>query len=68
METTFPNMREYRHFENNSDAHMKSSLVAASLSLIITDGKLLLGRWQDIYFCEFDGPRTRNFYVKLIEG
>ena len=68
MDKTFPNMPQYRHFENNSDAHLKSTLVSASLSLIITDGKLLLGRWQDVYFCEFDGPRTRNFYVKIIEG
>ncbi|GIM28587.1 hypothetical protein CPJCM30710_12530 [Clostridium polyendosporum] len=60
--------RNYRHFEGNSHSHLKSSTVGASQTVIITEGKLLLGTWQDIYFCEFDGPRTRNFYVKIIEG
>jgi secondary thiamine-phosphate synthase enzyme len=58
----------YRHFEGNSHAHLKSSTVGASQTLILNDGKLILGRWQDIYFCEFDGPRDRTFYVKIIEG
>lgn len=60
--------KNYRHFEGNSHAHMKSSTIGASQSLIISEGELILGRWQDIYFCEFDGPRKRNFYVKIIEG
>ena len=47
---------------------MKSSLMAPSLSLIISEGRPILGTWQDIYFCEFDGPRRRTFYVKVIEG
>ncbi|PLR76650.1 hypothetical protein CU633_14970 [Bacillus sp. V3-13] len=54
-----------RHDEGNTAAHMKASTVGASSHVIITNGKLLLGRWQGIYFCEFDGPRTRNFYVKV---
>ena len=58
----------YRHFEGNSHAHLKSSTVGASQTLILNDGKLILGRWQDIYFCEFDGPRDRTFYVKILEG
>lgn len=58
----------YLHGEGNSDAHVKSSLVGPALSLIITGGKLLLGTWQGIYFCEFDGPRTRSLYLKAIEG
>lgn len=58
----------YRHFEGNSHAHLKSSTIGASQTLILNDGKLILGRWQDIYFCEFDGPRDRTFYVKIIEG
>lgn len=58
----------YNHFEGNSHAHLKSSTVGASESLILNDGYLILGRWQDIYFCEFDGPRERSFYVKIIEG
>ncbi|WP_084766935.1 secondary thiamine-phosphate synthase enzyme YjbQ [Clostridium nigeriense] len=60
--------KNYRHFEGNSHAHMKSSTMGASQSLIINEGKLILGRWQDIYFCEFDGPRKRSFYVKIVEG
>lgn len=58
----------YKHFEGNSHAHLKSSTVGASQSLILNNGNLILGRWQDIYFCEFDGPRDRTFYVKIIEG
>lgn len=55
-----------RHMEGNTAAHMKASTVGASQHVIVTDGRLLLGTWQGIYFCEFDGPRTRNFYVKSI--
>lgn len=50
----------FRHFEHNSDAHIKSSLVGSSVSVPFADGKLLLGRWQGIYLCEFDGPRERK--------
>lgn len=60
--------RNYKHFEGNSHAHMKSSTMGASQTLIINEGKLILGHWQDVYFCEFDGPRTRNFYVKVMQG
>ena len=52
------------HEEGNTAAHMKASTVGASQTIIISDGKLLLGTWQGIYFCEFDGPRQRNFYLK----
>ena len=55
-----------RHLEGNSAAHLKSSTVGASQTVIIHDGKLLLGRWQGIYFCEFDGPRERTCYVKIL--
>lgn len=58
----------YRHFEGNSHAHMKSSTVGASATLILAEGSPILGRWQDVYFCEFDGPRQRSFYVKIVEG
>lgn len=61
-----PDMPEFKHFEGNSAAHLKSSLVGCSETVIIDKGKLLLGTWQGIYFCEFDGPRTRKFYVKII--
>ena len=63
-----PQSDGYHHGEGNSDAHVKSSLVGPTLSLIITGGKLLLGTWQGVYFCEFDGPRTRSLYLKAIEG
>jgi secondary thiamine-phosphate synthase enzyme len=55
-----------RHMEGNTAAHMKASTVGASQHVIVTDGRLLLGTWQGIYFCEFDGPRTRTFYVKIV--
>lgn len=55
-----------RHIEGNSAAHLKASLVGASQTVIIHKGKLLLGRWQGIYFCDFDGPRSRTCYVKII--
>lgn len=61
-----PRDSNYRHMEGNSDAHIKSSLFGPSLSLIIEDAKLLLGAWQNIYFCDFDGPRSRKLYVKII--
>ncbi|ATH92935.1 hypothetical protein ACH95_21125 [Bacillus glycinifermentans] len=57
-----------RHMEGNTAAHMKSSTVGASQHIIIEDGKLVLGTWQGIYFCEFDGPRSRTCYVKIIAG
>ncbi|MCD6312141.1 MAG: YjbQ family protein [Elusimicrobia bacterium] len=55
----------YSHAEGNSAAHIKSSLFGAGLTVIISGGKLLLGTWQSIYFCEFDGPRNRRFCVKI---
>lgn len=68
LEKTYPVHGEYLHFEGNSHAHIKASLMGSSCTVIIQDGKLLLGTWQGIYFCEFDGPRNRKFYVKIIEG
>lgn len=68
MDKTFPDLSSFRHSEGNSDAHLKSSSVGASETVIITNGRPLLGTWQGIYFCEFDGPRRRKFYVKVIKG
>ncbi|SET96130.1 secondary thiamine-phosphate synthase enzyme [Salinibacillus kushneri] len=68
LNETFPNKPEYVHMEGNSDGHMKSSVVGASETLIIADGRLVFGTWQSVYFCEFDGPRTRTVHVKIIEG
>ncbi len=56
----------YRHFEGNSNAHLSSSSIGVSQTIIIEAGKPLLGIWQDLYFCEFDGPRNRVFYIKII--
>ena len=61
-----PRSGDYRHAEGNSDAHAKSSLVGSSEVIFIEDGVLLLGTWQGIFFCEFDGPRTRKVHVKII--
>jgi len=58
----------YQHGEGNSDSHVKTALVGPSVTLIVERGRLLLGTWQGIYFCEFDGPRTREFHVKVIGG
>ena len=69
FEKAYPtNDIKYKHFEGNSHAHMKSSTIGASQTLIINEGRLILGCWQDVYFCEFDGPRNRTFYVKIMEG
>ena len=67
-EKVIPFSDGYQHAEGNSAAHIKSSLFGPSLTLIITGGRLLLGTWQSIYFCEFDGPRTRRLFVKVMEG
>jgi len=56
----------YAHLEGNSAAHIKSSLFGVDQSIIVENQKLVLGTWQGIYFCEFDGPRTRNIYLKII--
>lgn len=69
FEKAFPTKMDfYRHIEGNSHAHMKTTLVGPSQSLIISEGNLLFGIWQDLYFCDFDGPRNRTFYVKILEG
>jgi secondary thiamine-phosphate synthase enzyme len=61
-----PDRREFQHSEGNSAAHTKSSIVGASLTLIITGGRLLLGTWQGIWFNEYDGPRTRIINVRIM--
>jgi secondary thiamine-phosphate synthase enzyme len=58
----------YHHSEGNSAAHIKASMMGFSETVIIEDGRLLLGTWQGIYFMEFDGPRIRKVHVKIIEG
>lgn len=63
-----PDSAKFRHAEGNSPAHIKASLMGSSVTVIISDGKLNLGTWQGIYFCEFDGPRNRRVWFKIIEG
>ena len=58
----------YLHMEGNSAAHIKSTLVGASEMVMIENGSLVLGTWQAIFFCEFDGPRQRKIFIKVIEG
>jgi secondary thiamine-phosphate synthase enzyme len=65
LEQLIPQRDNYAHMEGNSDAHIKASLFGSSIRVIAKDGQLLLGTWQSIFFCEFDGPRTRTFYVQV---
>ena len=66
LDKAFPDRANFRHCEGNSAAHLKASAMGSSATIIIENGKLLLGTWQGIYFCEFDSPRNRKFYVKVI--
>lgn len=61
-----PFQDNYHHMEGNSAAHIKSSLFGPSLTIIVQDGRAILGTWQSVYFCEFDGPRTRRCYIKVM--
>ncbi|BBB31890.1 conserved hypothetical protein [Thermotomaculum hydrothermale] len=63
-----PQNADFRHLEGNSDSHIKSTLVSPSITVIVENGRIVLGTWQSIFFCEFDGPRTRKVYLKFIEG
>jgi len=66
LEELIPQRRSgYRHYEGNSDAHAKSSLIGCSEQLLVKNGSLSLGTWQGIYFCEFDGPRSRKVIVQI---
>jgi secondary thiamine-phosphate synthase enzyme len=58
----------YRHAEGNSPAHIKASLIGPQLTVLVSEGRLLLGTWQGIFFCEFDGPRSRRVHVKVTMG
>ena len=63
-----PKEAGFRHSEGNADSHIKSSLIGASLTLIVEEGRPVLGTWQAIYFCEFDGPRSRSVKVRVVKG
>jgi secondary thiamine-phosphate synthase enzyme len=66
LRQAFPIEKEHLHFEGNSYAHIKSSVIGNDQTIIIENHQLKLGRWQNIYFCEFDGPRQRSLYIQLI--
>ncbi len=66
LEQLAPRDQNYLHSDGNCDAHLKAAVIGASKTLMIEGGKLLLGRWQGIFFCEFDGPRRRELRVKVI--
>ena len=63
-----PWQADYKHMEGNSPAHIKSTLVGASELVAIENGALVLGTWQGLFFCEFDGPRTRKVHVRILDG
>lgn len=66
LDRTFPDRPEFRHAEGNSAAHLKSSCVGNSVTVPVEGGRPVLGVWQGIYFCEFDGPRDRSFFIQVI--
>ena len=66
LSSLVPHQGNYRHTEGNADAHIKASLMGSSVQVIISRGSPVLGTWQGIFFCEFDGPRTRQVLVKII--
>ncbi|MDR1778716.1 MAG: secondary thiamine-phosphate synthase enzyme YjbQ [Clostridiales Family XIII bacterium] len=68
LSKTYPDRPEFRHMEGNSAAHLKASVIGSSVTVIIRGGRLLLGTWQGIYFCEFDPPRSRKYYVKILRA
>jgi secondary thiamine-phosphate synthase enzyme len=67
LQKKIPHESYFRHIEGNSPSHIMSSYFSASETLIIDDGHLVLGTWQGIYFCEFDGPRSRKVHLKIID-
>lgn len=66
LEKLVPHSARYLHMEGNSDAHIKTALIGSSETIVVEKGKLLLGTWQAIFFCEFDGARNRKVHVKVI--
>jgi len=68
MDKLIPWQDGYHHAEGNSAAHIKASMFGSSLTILVEEGRLCLGTWQKVYFCEFDGPRRRKFWVKDVAG
>ena len=65
LDRLVPRDAAYKHYEGNADSHVKSTLVGVSQTVLIEAGRLALGRWQAIFFCEFDGPRSREVHLKI---
>jgi secondary thiamine-phosphate synthase enzyme len=68
LQKNIPKDKNYHHLEGNSDSHIKASIIGNSLNLIISKGKVILGSWQGIFFCEFDGPRSRKIYIQITKS
>ena len=66
LDKAFPDRSEFRHAEGNSSAHLKASAIGSSVTIIVENGKPILGTWQSVFFCEFDPPRERTVFVKII--
>jgi secondary thiamine-phosphate synthase enzyme len=68
LDALVPQRGKYRHTEGNAPAHIKASLLGSTETLLVENGRLVLGTWQGIFFCEFDGPRSRSVLVKIMAG
>jgi secondary thiamine-phosphate synthase enzyme len=68
LNTVIPFDDDYGHSEGNSAAHIKSSIIGVSKTIMVEEGRLVLGTWQAVFFCEFDGPRQRSVMVKVVKG
>lgn len=66
LDRLIPQQGDYKHAEGNSDSHIKAAMIGSSETVWIEDGRLSLGRWQSIFFAEFDGPRSRELLVKIV--
>jgi secondary thiamine-phosphate synthase enzyme len=67
LDRAVPWQAHYKHSEGNAAAHVKASMMGSSVQVIVEDGRLLLGTWQAVYFCEFDGPRSRSVWISITE-
>lgn len=65
LDKAFPDRREFKHMEGNSHAHLKSSAVGVDQTILVSNGSMLLGTWQGLFFCEFDGPRNRKLHIRI---
>ncbi len=68
LDKIVPSHDRYQHLEGNAPAHIKASLIGSSVSVFVESGRLVLGTWQGIFFCEFDGPRNRQVFIKVVRS